>query len=121
MNTTGKYLTDLAYDINVLKKHAKPLDDRAHPGCCIAWQSDGTLWYFDAEDGYPGAYYVKGHQNRDIANIENFTSIERLVAFMDKHSIGGRENLIADPVWIAFSGTEVQELNALLGDIEINL
>ena len=118
MNTTGKSLTDLIYDVDVLRKAVKTvLDDHA----CICWQKDGTLTYFTYEDGYPGCYYAP---HTDFANNrEDFTSFERFLAFMRTCFSGEHMRyLLTAPVWEAFSPPlDTQAFNALLGDMEIDL
>lgn len=96
MNTVGKTLDELTYEVDTQRKTIRTIFDNE---AAISWQDDGTLTYFSYSDGYPGAYFDE--QTNFANNIEDFTSLPRFAQFLrnlfarDQYSM----YLLNNPVW----------------------
>jgi hypothetical protein len=124
--TQGKYLKDLIHEVDVLRLPLKTiLDDKA----CICWDTDGTLTYYDYEDGFPVRYWTPWNTD----DKADYTSLERFISKLCKTTDPDTLHLMKSPVWCACESkkqeqmetaceditAEVDAFESLLGDIEI--
>ncbi|MFL5591034.1 MAG: hypothetical protein ACJ8DI_25750 [Ktedonobacteraceae bacterium] len=119
MITTGKYLTELTHEVDVLRKVIKTVRDDELT--CICWQEDGTLAYFGS-DGFPSVYWMlpDGHQDESPGESrEDYTSLERFIAHHLRY--WPEDDLFTSPVWCVIEDVNRDWLNALLGNIQIDL
>lgn len=126
--TQGKCLSDLAYEVDVLRRNiATVTDDQA----CISWQEDGTLCYFCYYDGYPGIYYAPWHVEDDPTDKrEDYTTLQGMISMLSKFDDDeGIAKLLTAPMWRVLPPDMAQDdtsenrkaFNTLLSGIDINL
>lgn len=124
LSKPGKRLVDLIDEVDTL--HCD-LVTVLHDHASFTWQRDGTLCYFDSDDGYPGFYWRADDEGDDIDIRENFTSLARMLALMKNYLHGDDpyvNYLFTAPVWLAVPAHDEEEFKAfndLLGDLEIDL
>lgn len=112
---TGKKLAELTYEVDVLHKYLVPENDDGRS--CINWCPNGTLAYFDGS-GYPAVYFSESHPSPHD-NREDFTSLERFIAYLKKW--WGDSNCTPLALkWVVYDDG-VEAFNSLLGDIKIDL